>query len=414
MPGALQGLKIVDMTIVALGPYATMLLAEQGAEVIKVESPDGDTTRHIGPSKVNKGMGPHHLFVNRNKRSLCLDLKQPAAREALFKVIAGADALIYSIRPQAMVRLGLGYDAVREVNPGICYIGACGYASDGPYGRLPAYDDAIQALCGVASLMGGNGEPRYAPTVMADKTVGLTLAYAALCALMHKVRTGEGQKVEVPMFETMVTWLALEHLWERTFTDDGALGYPRTLAPSRKPYRARDGWLAILPYTDRHWRKFFEIAGRPEVMDEPRFATMNARSQHVEEMYGLIEALAPQKTVAEWVAVLEAAEVPCMPVKSLAELFDDPHLKWRGLFRKTQHHSEGEITMPISPLMFSATPGAHHRGAPLLGEDSRAILREAGVPESEITALAENGAMIAPSPPAQRGEREGPTRSVGG
>ncbi|HEX2892154.1 CoA transferase [Vineibacter terrae] len=414
MPGALQGLKIVDMTIVALGPYATMLLAEQGAEVIKVESPDGDTTRHVGPSKVNKGMGPHHLFVNRNKRSLCLDLKQPAAREALFKVIAGADALIYSIRPQAMVRLGLGYDAVREVNPGICYIGACGYASDGPYGHLPAYDDAIQALSGVAALMGGNGEPRYAPTVMADKTVGLTLAYAALCALMHKVRTGEGQKVEVPMFETMVTWLALEHLWERTFTDDGALGYPRTLAPSRKPYRARDGWLAILPYTDRHWRKFFEIAGRPEVMDEPRFATMNARSQHVEEMYGLIESLAPQKTVAEWVTVLEAAEVPCMPVKSLAELFDDPHLKWRGLFRKTQHHSEGELTMPISPLMFSATPGAHHRGAPLLGEDSRAILREAGVPESEIAALAENSAMIAPSPPAQRGEREGPTRSVGG
>lgn len=405
MPGALQGLKIVDMTIVALGPYATMLLAEQGAEVIKVEPPDGDTTRHIGPSKVNKGMGPHHLFVNRNKRSLCLDLKQPAAREALFKVIATADALIYSIRPQAMARLGLGYDAVRQVNPGICYIGACGYASDGPYGRLPAYDDAIQALSGVAALMGGNGEPRYAPTVMADKTVGLTLAYAALCALMHKVRTGEGQKVEVPMFETMVTWLALEHLWERTFTDDGALGYPRTLAPSRKPYRARDGWLAILPYTDRHWRKFFEIAGQPEVMDEPRFATMNARSQHVEEMYGLIETLAPQKTVAEWVAVLEAAEVPCMPVKSLAELFDDPHLKWRGLFRKTQHHSEGEITMPISPLTFSATPGAHHRGAPLLGEDSRAILREAGVPESEIAALAGRGALVEPDATATDAER---------
>lgn len=405
MPGALDGLKIVDMTIVALGPYATMLLAEQGAEIIKVESPEGDTTRHVGPSRVNKGMGPHHLFVNRGKRSLCLDLKRPAARDALFRVIAGADALVYSIRPQAMVRLGLGYDAVRAVNPGICYVGACGYTSDGPYGHLPAYDDAIQALSGVAALMGSDGAPRYAPTILADKTVGLTLAYAALCALMHKVRTGEGQKVEVPMFETMVSWLSLEHLWERTLSDDGAVGYPRALTPSRKPYRAADGWLAILPYTDRHWRRFFEIAGRPEVMDAPRFATMNARSRHIEEMYALIETLAPQKTVAEWVAALEAAEVPCMPVKALEQLFGDPHLKWRGLFQKTQHHSEGEITTVAPPVSFSATPSRHDRGAPLLGEDSTAVLRAAGVSDADIAALKHGGALIEPdpAPPAEKG-----------
>ncbi|HJQ58418.1 MAG TPA: CoA transferase [Vineibacter sp.] len=394
MPGALDGLKIVDMTVVALGPYATLLLAEQGAEVIKVESPDGDTTRHVGPSKVTPGMGPHHMFVNRGKRSLCLDLKRPEARAALFKVIAGADALIYSIRPQAMARLGLGYDAVRQVNSGICYVGACGYTSDGPYGHLPAYDDAIQALSGVAALMGDGGEPQYAPTVLADKTTGLMLAYAAMCALMHKVRTGQGQKVEVPMFETMVSWLSLEHLWERTYRDDGALGYPRTLAPNRKPYRARDGWLAILPYTDRHWRKFFEIAGRPEVMDEPRFATMNARSANVEALYGLLDELAPLKTVAEWVAALEAAEVPCMPVKSLAQLFDDPHLKWRGLFQKTQHHSEGEITTLAPSVSFSATPSRHDRGAPLLGEDSTAVLREAGVSETDIATLQRSGALV--------------------
>lgn len=406
MPGALDGLKIVDMTVVALGPYATLLLAEQGAEVIKVEPPDGDTTRHQGPSKVNAGMGPHHLFVNRNKRSLCLDLKQPAARQALLKVIAGADALIYSIRPQAMARLGLGYEDVRQVNPGICYVGACGYTSDGPYGQLPAYDDAIQALSGVAALMGSDGgPPRYAPTVMADKTVGLTLAYAALCALMHKVRTGEGQKVEVPMFETMACWLMLEHLWERTFSDEGALGYPRVLAQSRRPYRARDGWLAILPYTDRHWRRFFEIAGRPEIMDAPRFATMNSRSRHVEELYGLIAELAAHKTVAEWVAALQEAEVPCMPVKSLEQLFDDPHLAWRGLFQKTVHHSEGEITMPASPLSFSATPARYHRGAPLLGEDSATVLREAGVTEADIAALRKSGAMVDTAGSAGNAER---------
>jgi crotonobetainyl-CoA:carnitine CoA-transferase CaiB-like acyl-CoA transferase len=219
------------------------------------------------------------------------------------------------------------------------------------------------------------------------------------------VRTGEGQKVEVPMFETMVTWLSLEHLWERTFRDDGPLGYPRTLAPSRKPYRASDGWLAILPYTDRHWRKFFEIAGRPEIMDEPRFATMNARSRHVEEMYALIESLAPRKTVAEWVSALEAAEVPCMPVKSLDQLFDDPHLKWSGQFQKTQHYSEGEITTLAPPVRFSGTPSTHTRGAPLLGEDSAMILREAGVPEADIVALLKSGAMVQATAPAKKAER---------
>jgi crotonobetainyl-CoA:carnitine CoA-transferase CaiB-like acyl-CoA transferase len=202
------------------------------------------------------------------------------------------------------------------------------------------------------------------------------------------------------MFETMVAWLSLEHLWERTYRDDGPLGYPRTLAPNRKPYRAKDGWLAILPYTDRHWLKFFEIAGRPEIMNEPRFATMNARSAHVEEMYGLIDQLVPQKTVAEWVAALEAAEVPCQPVKSLDQLFDDRHLKWRGLFQKTQHHSEGEITTLAPPVTFSTTPSRHTRGAPLLGEDSVAVLRAAGVSEAEIAALERSGAMIDASPPA--------------
>jgi crotonobetainyl-CoA:carnitine CoA-transferase CaiB-like acyl-CoA transferase len=394
MPGALQGLKIVDMTIVALGPYATMLLGEQGAEIIKVEPPDGDTTRHVGPSRINKGMGPHHLFVNRNKRSLCLDLKQPAARDALLEVIAGADALIYSIRPQAMVRLGLGYDDVRKVNPAICYVGACGYSSDGPYGQLPAYDDAIQALSGAAALMGGDGAPRYAPTVLADKTTGLTLAYAALCALMHKVRTGEGQKVEVPMFETMTAWLMFEHLWERTFADDGALGYPRALTASRKPYRAADGWIAILPYTDRHWRSFFDIAGRPEIMEDPRFASLNARTRNIEAAYAMIGTLAPQKTVAQWIEVLGALEVPCAPVKSLEQLLDDPHLAWRGLFHKMQHHSEGEILNVAPPVQFSATPSSHQRGAPRLGEDSTAVLREAGMTEADIDALRTAGALV--------------------
>jgi crotonobetainyl-CoA:carnitine CoA-transferase CaiB-like acyl-CoA transferase len=394
MAGALAGLKIVDMTVVALGPFATMMLAEQGAEVIKVESPEGDTTRHVGPSKTNPGMGPHHLFVNRNKRSLCLDLKRPEALAALLKVIEGADALVYSIRPAAMGRLGLSYEAVRRINPEICYVGAYGYHEDGPYGHLPTYDDAIQAVSGVAALMGGpDGPPRYAPTVMADKTVGLTLAYAILVALMHKVRTGQGQKVDVPMFETMVNWLMLEHLWERSFAPDGTLGYSRLTTPTRKPYRAKDGYLAILPYTDRHWRAFFEVAGEPRVMDDPRYATMGQRSLHIAEIYAMVERLTPARTVAAWIEALQAREIPCMPVKSLAQLFEDPHLAARGVFRTVEHHSEGEITTLAPPIAFSATPSEHRRGAPLLGEDSAAVLREAGLAEAEIAALRASGAL---------------------
>ncbi len=394
MAGALAGLKIVDMTVVALGPFATMMLAEQGAEVIKVESPEGDTTRHVGPSKANPGMGPHHMFVNRNKRSLCLDLKRPEALDALLKVIKGADALVYSIRPAAMARLGLSYEAVRRINPEICYVGAYGYHEDGPYGHLPAYDDAIQAVSGVAALMGGkDGPPRYAPTVMADKTVGLTLAYAILVALMHKVRTGQGQKVDVPMFETMVNWLMLEHLWERSFAADGTLGYSRLMTPARKPYRAKDGYLAILPYTDRHWRAFFEVAGEPAVMDDARYATMGQRSLHIAEIYAMVERLTPARTVAEWIEALQAREIPCMPVKSLEQLFEDPHLTARGLFRTVEHHSEGEITTLAPPIAFSATPSEHLKGAPLLGEDSMKVLREAGLPEAEIEALRASGAL---------------------
>jgi crotonobetainyl-CoA:carnitine CoA-transferase CaiB-like acyl-CoA transferase len=394
MAGALAVLKIVDMTVVALGPFATMMLAEQGAEVIKVESPEGDTTRHVGPSKANPGMGPHHMFVNRNKRSLCLDLKRPEALDALLQVIRGADALVYSIRPAAMGRLGLSYEAVRRVNPEICYVGAYGYHEDGPYGHLPAYDDAIQAVSGVAALMGGkDGPPRYAPTVMADKTVGLTLAYAILVALIHKVRSGQGQKVDVPMFETMVNWLMLEHLWERSFTTEGTLGYSRLMTPTRKPYRAKDGYLAILPYTDRHWRAFFDVAGEPRVMDDPRYATMSQRSLHIAEIYTMVERLTPARSVAEWIEALQAREIPCMPVKSLEQLFEDPHLAARGLFRTVEHHSEGEITTLAPPIAFSATPSEHLRGAPLLGEDSLAVLREAGLPEAQIEALRTSGGL---------------------
>lgn len=400
MPGALEGIRIVDLTNIILGPYGTMLLADQGADVIKVEAPEGDAVRHIGKPGKTVGMGPTYLYVNRNKRSLCLDLKDKAARAALLKVVATADAFVHALRPQAIEGLGLGYEEIRKVKPDIVYVGAYGYSADGPYGKLPAYDDAIQARFGIADLMGraaGDDVPRYPPTIIADKTVGLTFAFSTLSALMHRQRTGEGQFVEVPMFETMAAWLMVEHLWERTFSDEGEVGYSRLLARTRKPYRTLDGWMAILPYNDKHWRNFFEIVGRPEVLQDPRYSTINARSMHIADMYAMVEALAPSRTTAEWVKLLDEGQIPNAPVSRPADLFEDPHLVWRQLFKKYPHPSEGEIMMVEPPMRMSRTPPAIRTMAPLQGADSHAVLSEAGVSEAEISALKKSGALIEPA-----------------
>jgi crotonobetainyl-CoA:carnitine CoA-transferase CaiB-like acyl-CoA transferase len=399
MPGALEGIRIVDLTSIILGPYGTMLLADQGADVIKVEAPEGDAVRHIGKPAMNAGMGPTYLYVNRNKRSLCLDLKNEKARAALLKLVATADAFVHALRPQAIEGLGLGYGQIRKVKPDIVYVGAYGFSADGPYGKLPAYDDAIQARFGIADLMGraaGDDVPRYPPTILADKTVGMTFAFSILTALMHRQRTGEGQFVEVPMFETMAAWLMVEHLWDRTFDDQGAVGYTRLLARTRKPYRTLDGWMAILPYIDKHWRNFFEIVGKPEVLKDPRYSTLNARSLHIDDMYAMVEALAPTRTTAEWVRLLDQAEIPNAPVSRPADLFEDPHLVWRQLFRKYRHPSEGEITMVEPPMHMSKTPPAIRTMAPRQGADSRAVLAEAGVSAAEIEALKQAGALIEP------------------
>lgn len=399
-PGALSGLRVVDLTSVILGPYATMLLADQGAEIIKVEAPEGDVMRQTGRSRNQPGMSPLHLYVNRNKRSLCLDLKQPAGRQALMKVIATADAFVHSMRPRAIERLGFGYEAVARAKPDIVYVGGYGFSADGPYGDLPAYDDAVVARSGLADLMGraaGDDVPRYPPTIVADKTVGLTLAFSTLSALMHRQRTGEGQKVEVPMFETMAAWLMVEHLWERTLEDDGAVGYTRMMARTRKPFRTLDGYMAILPYTDRHWQSFFEVVGKPEVFQDKRYATANARSLHIVDLYAMVEALAPSRTTAQWVKLLDDAQIPNAPVGRLSELFEDPHLVWRQLFRKVTHPSEGEITMVEPPMRMSRTPPAIRTMARAQGADSRAVLREAGLSEAEIEALAKAGGLEEPA-----------------
>lgn len=398
MAGALQGLRIVDLTAVILGPYALQLLGDQGADVIKVEPPEGETVRHIGPSRVNAGMGPLHLAVNRSKRSLALDLKQPRALAALLKVITGADAFVHALRPQAVAKLGLDYESLKRINPNIVFVGAYGYRADGPYGDRPAYDDVIQAMSGVAWLNGmHDGIPKYAPTIIADKTVGLTLANAVLLALIHKLRTGQGQQVEVPMFETMAQYLLVEHLYLRTFDPDhGKPGYARMMAPGRKPYRSKDGWISILPYTNRHFVDFFRIAGRADLAADERFTSVAARSHNIVVLYELIEAIAAGRTNADWLDALMQAQIPCAPINSLEDLFADPHLQAGELFATMDHPSEGRIQVVNSPIRFSASPAAISRPAPLLGQHSREILREAGMADAEIAALVDSGIVIEP------------------
>ena len=394
--GPLSGYRILDLTTVVLGPYATRILGDMGADVIKVEPPEGDMLREIGPSG-SPGMAPIHLALGSSKRSVVLDLKRPRARDALLRLAAGADAFVHSMRPGAIARLGLTCEDLRSARPDIVYCGACGFGSGGPYAGRPAYDDLIQGMCGIADLMGRvtGGPPRYAPTIVADKTVGLFVANAVLAALLHRERTGEGQEVEVPMFETMVSYVLVEHLWERTVRpDDGALGYVRMLAPNRRPFRTRDGYVCMLAYTDRHWKSFFALAGRPELSEDPRYETISARTENVSELYAVAEELLGERTTAEWLADLEKAEVPAGPVNSLEDLLADPHLASRDLIRRVAHPSEGETLEVGPPARFSRSPAAVRRPAPLLGEHTVQALAEAGLEPAEIDDLLREGAAI--------------------
>jgi crotonobetainyl-CoA:carnitine CoA-transferase CaiB-like acyl-CoA transferase len=391
--GPLAGVRVVDCTTVVLGPWAAQQLGDLGADVVKVEPPEGDTTRQLGPMR-NPDMGAFYLAVNRNKRSIVLDLKQEAARRALLRLAAGADVLLHNYRPQAARRLGMSYEAFRAVNPGIVYVGTYGFRATGPYGEKPAYDDIIQAASGVASVQGSIvGEPRYVPTIVADKTSSMTVLAAVLAALYHKARTGEGQEVEVPMFESTVAWVMVEHLYGETFVPAvETIGYKRILNPYRRPFKTRDGYLAILPYTDQNWRDFFALAGRQDLLDDPRYKTLASRLKHIAGLYEELARIAATRTSAEWLTELDQRNIPAMSVNSLESLLRDPHLEAVGFWQIVEHPTEGTMRLPGIPAAYSKTPGAIRRLPPRLGEHSVEILREAGLAADEIGALLASGA----------------------
>jgi len=393
MPGPLDGVRVVDCTTVVLGPWAAQQLGDLGADVIKVEPPEGDTTRQLGPMR-NPDMGAFYLAVNRNKRSIVLDLKQESARKVLLRLAERADVLIHNYRPQAAARLGLSYEMFRAVNPRIVYVGTYGFRAAGPYGNKPAYDDIIQAASGLASLQSSiMGEPRYVPTIVADKTSSMTLLAHVLAALYRQARTGEGQEVEVPMFESLAAWIMVEHLYGETFVPPlDTPGYKRVLNRHRKPYKTKDGYLAILPYSDQNWRDFFTIAGRQDLLDDPRFKTFATRLRHIELLYEELSKIAPTRTNAEWLRELDAKNIPGMIVNSLESLLQDPQLEATGFWQIVEHPSEGTMRLPGIPATYGKTPGSIRLLPPRLGEHSVEILRESGLSPSEIDTLLTSGA----------------------
>lgn len=387
--GPLEGIRILDLSTVILGPYCTQVLADLGADVIKIEAPGGDLMRHVGPMKT-EGMG--HLFMtgNRNKRGVMLDLKRKEARDALLRLCETADVLVHNVRPQAMARLGLGYEDVAKVNPGIIYVTAAGFGSRGRYAGRPAYDDLIQGASGLASTMrvATGAEPRYVPCNMVDRAVGLYCATAISSALVHRERTGQGQSVEVPMLEVFSQLMLGDHL--------GGLGYEPAIGPPhygrlmtrhRRPFETQDGYICALIYNDKHWQAFFRMIGQEEKLHtDPRFHPHSARAANIDAVYAFVADEMLKKTSAEWQALLEEADIPVMPLHTVESLLDDPHLGDVGLFQIMEHPTEGAVKVIGCPSSWSAHEPSIRHHAPKLGEHNAEVLAEAGLSEAEIAA----------------------------
>ena len=395
--GALDGIRVVDLTTVILGPWATQMLGDMGADVIKVETLDGDITRKLGPHR-NEGMAALYLATNRNKRSIALDLNRPEGMEALLAIIKTADVFIHNLRPKVCARLGLGYERFAQNQPDLIYCATYGFRADGPMADKPAYDDVIQAASGLADLQAAvSDQPRYVPTVMADKTTAYNVVSAVLAGLLRRTRVGGGQSIEVPMFESLVDFVMVEHLYGASFDPPiDRMGYARILTTERKPYRTLDGhYLAVLPYTDQNWRDFFQVAGRQELTHEPRFATIATRVAHSSEIYACLEAIVATRTAADWQRDLDAAQIPAMQVNTKEMLLDNEQLNATGFWKMVEHPTEGTLRMTDPPIRFSASPSSIRRTQPRLGEHSVEILAEAGYSSARIERLLQANVCLA-------------------
>ena len=391
MPGPLHGVRILDLTTVVMGPFATQILAELGADVIKIETHEGDNMRHVGPLR-NAGMGHLYINLNRGKRSVVLDLKQPEGREALMRLVPGADALVYNVRPSAMARLKLAYDDVRAVNPRLVYVGCYGYSERGPYAGRAAYDDLIQGATGLPWLVSREGAdaPRYVPVNLADRVTGLHVVYAVTAALFQRERSGQGQSVEVPMFESITHFVLGDHLaglsWDPAI---GPTGYPRLA--HRRPYATSDGYLCVLVYNDKQWKSFLEAIGRAELWDDPRFNSHGRRAKHIDEVYEVLAGIMKTRSSAQWMELLDRADIPFARLNKPEETVADAHLNESGFFVTEEHPTEGRMRAMRTPTDWSVSKPDLPAPALPLGAHSAEVLREAGYSDTQIEQLAARG-----------------------
>jgi len=387
--GPLKGVRILDMTSVVFGAYATQMLGDLGAEVIKVEFPGGrrggggDIMRWAGHGQPGgpEDLGPIFMTINRNKRSVLLDVRESEAKATLEQLIRTCEVFAVSVRYEGLRRLGLDYDTVRAIRPDIIYVHGAGYGVGGPNTGEPAYDDLIQSASGFADLLprtDGDPTPRLIPSLVADKVSGHFMVQAILAALFHHQRTGEGQFVEVPMLECMTSFNLAEHFFGHVYDPPtGPWAYTRVANPQRKPYRTKDGYIGLLPYTDAQWDQFFEAAGMGDTFGkDPRFADYRARVTHIRELYALVDEVTPTRTTDEWLALLKPLQIPVVKMNRLDELLDDPHLDAVGLFERYEHPDAGAYLATRPPLRFSATPANIRRHPPRLGEHTAEVLDE--------------------------------------
>tara|TARA_R110000772_G_scaffold20609_5_gene57384 strand:- start:2671 stop:3921 length:1251 start_codon:yes stop_codon:yes gene_type:complete len=383
--GPLKGLKIVDMSTVVLGPFATVNFADMGADVIKVENDQGkfagDMMRHAGDSPTGD-LGPIFASLNRNKKSITVNAKEAADKAVIVELLKHADVFFHNVRMAGMERLGLDYEAVKAINPGIVYVHCAGFGKGGDYSHRQAYDDLIQCSSGFASLFemrGDSGRPLYMPSLVADKTIGLFAVNATLAAMYHKEKTGEGQFVEVPMFEAFTWFNMVENLWGETFIPgNGRLAYTRSVNPNRKPYPTKDGYIGLVPYSDKQWEKFFELGGKPGVFKEPRFATYSERTKNVTALYALIEEIASTKTTDEWLALLDENNIPAMRYNTIADVLTDPHLQQVGFWTEREGEKMGKYRSIKHPIHYSASPVNIYADPPTLGADNDEIRNAIG------------------------------------
>ena len=401
--GALEGVRVIDLASVVMGPYATQILGDLGADVIKVEPPAGDMSRRTPPER-HPGMGALALNVNRNKRSVALDLKSPDGHAAFLDLVATANVLVTNMRPGALRRLGLDAATLTARHPGLVYCSAQGFRSDSALADRAAYDEIVQASSGMADLMRrATGTPTYAPTIPADKVCALTIVYSVLAAVVHQRATGEGQVVEVPMTDTLLAFNLVEHLAGHTFEPaEGPMGFSRSMAGGHEAVATADGWACILPYTPANIADFFTAAGRDDLATDPRFTDRTALARHQSELYAAVAAIAPERTTAQWGELCAAHSIPFAPVLDLEDAQDDPYVADGGLLTTTEHPTEGTYRSIGFPVRLSRTPGGMRTPTPVVGQDTAAVLRELGRDGEAVAALAASGAALVTDHPEEQ------------